>query len=93
MQLTEHFFHNSCLSKHNKGGFSKGRIVGKGVHKPYFLRFLPFLEIQDTPTFHRPIGKTKVLNNSCNQFLYNFYPIYINFGRMFKKVVRCKPDI
>ena len=23
MQLTEHFFHNSCLSKHNQGGFSK----------------------------------------------------------------------
>ena len=26
MHLTEHFFHNSCLSKHNKGSFSKERF-------------------------------------------------------------------
>ena len=37
-------------------------------------RSTPFLEIQDAPTFHRFIRKTKVLNNSCNQFVYNFYP-------------------
>ena len=30
---------------------------------PPFLRFPPFLEIQDVPTFHRSIGKAKVLNN------------------------------
>ena len=51
-------------------------IVGKRGHTPPpFLRFPPpFLEMQDVPTFHRSIGKAKVLNNSCNQFVYNFYP-------------------
>ena len=57
----------------------KEAIVGKGGHppRPPFLDQPlppPFLEIQDISTFHRPIGKTKVLNNSCNQFVYNFYP-------------------
>ena len=33
----------------------------------------PFLEIQDGPTFYRPIGKTKVLKHSFNRFAYNFY--------------------
>ena len=50
--------------------------------KPQFIRrVIPllfsknpsFLEIQDVPTFHRFIGKIKVLNNSCNQFVGNFY--------------------
>ena len=41
---------------------------------PSFLIFPLFLEIQDAPTFHRSIGKTKELNNSCNQYLYNLYP-------------------
>ena len=50
-------------------------IVGKGVIDPplTFLDQPPpplFLEIQDVPTFHRFLKKTKVLNNSCNQFLY-----------------------
>ena len=49
----------------------KTHIVGKGGHTPLFLRFS--LEIQDIPTFHRSIKKAKVLNNSCNQFVYNFY--------------------
>ena len=59
-------------------------IVGKGVIPPFsrsapppppsFSKFPPFLEIQDVPTFHRPIGKTKVLNDSFNRFVYNFYP-------------------
>ena len=56
-------------------------IVGKGGHTPPFLdqpppffKISPFLEIQDVPTFHRFIGKTKVVNNSCNRFAYNFYP-------------------
>ena len=55
-------------------------IVGKGGHTPPFLDQPPFfkirsfLEIQDAPTFHRSIGKTKVLNSSCNQFVYHFYP-------------------
>ena len=48
-------------------------IVGNRLTPP-FLRFPPFLEIQDVPTFHRSFRKTKLLNNSCNQFLYNFYP-------------------
>ena len=46
-------------------------IVGKGGHTSSFLRFPHFLEIQDVPTFPGSIGKTKVLNNSCNQFVYN----------------------
>ena len=50
-------------------------IIGKGGHTPPpFLRFPPFLEIQDVPTFHRSIRKTKVLNNSCNQFVNHLYP-------------------
>ena len=49
-------------------------IVGKGGHTPPpFSKIPPFLEIQDVPTFHRSIRKTKVLNNSSNQFEYNFY--------------------
>ena len=57
-----------------------GSIVGKGGHTSPFLdqstfsKISPFLEIHDVPTFHRSIGKTKELNNSCNQFVYNFYP-------------------
>ena len=34
---------------------------------PLFYDSPAFLEIQDVPTFHRSIGKAKVLNNSCNQ--------------------------
>ena len=61
-------------------------IVGKGGHtppppfsksNPPFLRLrppLPFLEIQEVLTFHRSPRKTKVLNNSYNQFVYHFYP-------------------
>ena len=49
-------------------------IVGKGVIPPPLSKIPPFLEIQDVPTFHRFIEKTKVLNNSCNQFVCNFYP-------------------
>ena len=45
-------------------------IVEKGGGGSY----PPFLEIQDVATFHRFIEKTKVLNNSCNQFVCNFYP-------------------
>ena len=56
--------------------------VGKGGHTPPpfldqplpFSTISPFLEIQDVPTFYRFIEKTKVLNNSCNQFVSNFYP-------------------
>ena len=48
-------------------------VVGKGGNTPPFLRLPPFLEIQDVPIFHRFLGKTKVLNNSCNQFVYHFY--------------------
>ena len=50
-------------------------IVGKGVHtSPPLSKISPFLEIQDVPTFYRPIRKTKVLNDSFNQFVYKFYP-------------------
>ena len=57
-------------------------IVGKGGHTPSFLgqppspfpEIPPFLEIQDVSTFYRPIRKTKVLNDSFNQFVYKFYP-------------------
>ena len=49
-------------------------IVGKVGHTPPPLFYdSPFLEIQDVPIFHRPIAKTKEPNNSCNQFVYNFY--------------------
>ena len=39
-------------------------IVGKWGHTPPFSKISSFLEIQDVPTFCRPIGKTKVLNDS-----------------------------
>ena len=55
-------------------------IFGKGGHTPLFLenggpfsKIPPFLEIQDVPTVHWSLRKTKVLNNSCNQFVYHFY--------------------
>ena len=51
----------------------------KGVIPPFlgtppFSKIPLFLEIQDVPTFYRPIRKTKVLNESFNQLLYKFYP-------------------
>ena len=49
-------------------------IVGKGGQPPFSNIPPPFLEIQDVPTFYRPIRKTKVLNDSFNWFIYNFYP-------------------
>ena len=52
-------------------------IVGKGGGghtPPPFSKIPPILEIHDVPTFHKSIWKTKVLNNSSNQFEYNFYP-------------------
>ena len=44
---------------------------------PPFSSILPFLELQDVPTFYRPLRKTKVLNNLFNQFVYKFYPQFI----------------
>ena len=79
---------------------SRQTIVGKEVHiiplfldQPPFSKIPPFLEIQDVPTFHRPIGKTKVLRES-ERFAYNFLSSkYLNFERIFTKVVKCKPYI
>ena len=51
-------------------------IVGKvgGIILPLFwiTPSPPFPEIQDVPTFHRSITKIKVMNNSCNKFVYHF---------------------
>ena len=67
-------------------------IVGMASHNPLrsSLPFLRFLLSRNPwwPHLHRFIEKTKVVNNSCNQFVYNFYP-----QRMFTKVVKYKPDI
>ena len=68
-------------------------IVGKGGHTPFsrstppFSKIPTFLEIQDVPTFHRPIRKKKAPNNSRNQFLYHFYPqgILISEGCLQKR--------
>ena len=51
-------------------------IVGKGGHTPPSSKIPPplFLEIQDISNFHRALRKTKAQNNSCNQFVYHFYP-------------------
>ena len=59
--------------------FMKVIFQSSSVHvvtwiNPPYSKIPPFLEIQDVPTFYRSIGKAKVLNNSCNQFVYNFYP-------------------
>ena len=48
---------------------AKTQLVRGIISPPLFQINPPFLEIQDVPTFHRFIGKTKVLNNSCNQFV------------------------
>ena len=40
---------------------------------PLFSKIPPFLEIQDVPTFFRLVGKTKVLKDSFNRFVDNFY--------------------
>ena len=39
-----------------------------------FSKIPPFQKSKMSPTFHRSLGKTKVLNSSCNQFVYHFYP-------------------
>ena len=58
---------------------SKPQLVREVIPPPPFLgqppqsKFPPFLEIQDVPTFYRPIKETKVLNESFNRFVYNFY--------------------
>ena len=55
-------------------------MVGKRGHtllfvgQPPFSKIPPFLEIQDVPTFYRPIRKTKVLNDPFNRFVYKFSP-------------------
>ena len=52
----------------------KGVILPFSRTTPTFSKIPPSLEIEDVPTFHRSIGKSKVLNNSCNQFVDNSYP-------------------
>ena len=42
--------------------------------QPTLFQDSPFLEIQDVPTFFRPIRKTKVLDESFSRLLYKFYP-------------------
>ena len=50
-------------------------IVDKGGHtSPPLFSDSPFLNIQDVPTFYRAIRKTKVLNESFDQLLHEFYP-------------------
>ena len=44
------------------------------VTPPPFSKIFPFLEIQDAPTFYKPIRKTNVVNDSFNQFVYKFHP-------------------
>ena len=68
------------------------QIVGKGFIPPN-SKIPPFLKIQDVPTFYRPLGKTEVVNESFNQFVYILPTKYLNFGRTFIKVVKCKFDI
>ena len=51
------------------------------------------LETFSAETLIEPIRKTKVLNESFNQFVYKFYlQCYLNFGRIFTKKVKCKLD-
>ena len=70
-----------------KGGFAQKRGEGSNPGGSYvtpfsrlpptpspFSKIPPFLEIQDVPTSHRSLGKAKVLNNSCYQIVYHFYP-------------------
>ena len=52
-----------------------------------------FLEIQDVTTFFRLVEKTKVLKDSFNRFVDNFYLQSILILEEYLKVVKCKPDI
>ena len=54
--------------------FVISELVKGVIPSPSFSKIPPFLEIQDVPTFYRPIRKAKVLNESFNQFVYKFYP-------------------
>ena len=92
----EMYFQREHQQAKNKGRGASIRylppIVGGRGHTPLFLdqppfsKISPFLEIQDVLTFHRSIRKTKALNNSCNQFVYHFYPQSILiFEECFKK--------
>ena len=60
-------------------------IVGKGggghTPPPLFSDSPPLLDTQGVRTFHRFVGKIKVLNNSCNDFVYNYYPQSILFWK------------
>ena len=48
-------------------------LLVRGLYFP-FSKIPPFLEIKDVPTFYRPIGKIRVLNDPFNRFVYKFYP-------------------
>ena len=59
---------------HNLGDIvAEGTVSGGTLLQRGQLQIIPFLEIQDVPICHGFIRKTKILNNSCNQFVYNFY--------------------
>ena len=54
-------------------------IAGKGGDNPLFVDQPPFLRSSlprnpRCPHLYRSLRKTKVPNNSCNQFVYHFYP-------------------
>ena len=55
--------------KHSKRGHAPPFLGQPSLSKDF-----PFLEIQYDPTFYRPIGETKVLNESFNWlYKYKFY--------------------
>ena len=68
-------------------------MVREFIPPPPFSKISLFLEIQDVPTFYRPIRKTKVLNNAFNRFVNKFYPQSILVLEEYLLVVKCRLDI
>ena len=71
-RLLEGFIGGPCIKDARESSTAKNyclvsTVGGKGVHTSSpFSRIPSFLEIEDVPTFYRPIKKTKVLRDSFN---------------------------
>ena len=67
-----------CIFFYKSWSFFYKKTVWINPYCPWFKFFKwclkQYIEIQDVTAFRRFIWKTKVLNNSCNQFVCNFYP-------------------
>ena len=72
-------------------------IVSKGVihtslDQHPFSKIPPFLETKDVPTYYRPVGRTKVLNDSFNLYIISTRKVSY-FWKNIHKNMKFKPDI